>query len=1253
MKKRPHGLLNRLVLQSLLFLKSVLFLSPVFALSDFPLTLDPEPPTNVALTLSVEWPTSNQSAHSVETTQYLNTKAYKGHFDENKCYRYIENTSQRNLGYFAPVGYKNAGNYGCPDTISNNTWSGNFLNYATTTPINIFRKTLTGGYRNVDSITETILQNGWMNWTGVIPFPTVSITDPQTIASVAPVNWSNLCVRVRAMGLRMVFNNCATTPTINNASTTTDAYPTGLNPNTDSSLLYQMYLRVKVCDASNGLALEKNCVRYPNGQYKPVGLMHKYAAFARFAVFSYLNDGGNTRDGGVLRAELDYIGPKKSVSAVQQSVNNPLAEWDADTGRFFDNPRPTDSATTTSETGVTINQSGAINYINKFGLEAKNYLGYDNVSELYYAATRYFRGLPNVPRWTTLTSTMSTKRAQLDGFPMLSSWSNNSIQYGCQKNVILGIGDAGTWHDSSVPGSPFASQSILNELNDSEVNAKIRTNQIGTMEWNTNYTNGFKLPGANLGEYFLVTGQQNTAFIAGLAYDAHTRDQRADINGKQTIDTYWLDILGGGGTSNNQYVLATKYGGFKVPENFDPDTHNNTPLDSAWWSKSGSDISINGEIPASVTHSNTTGDPANYFKVGTPDDMIKNLTEAFSNVFEQNSSVNALALASPTVLNNNSMSYQIDFMNKSWTSNFVGRRVSFDAQGIPHFTTVWDASALLNTQSPRFIATNNRNTVIQGTNNGHGVAFTLQSITNTSLLNSLGVSSERQNVMDYLRGNRSMEYPNGPYRKRTGLLGDMVNAQPVVVAAPNAPYLDSSNPGYSTFKASKSARATVVYFASNDGMLHAFNGSDPALDIHGGKELFAYVPSFVFDGPDSANTSDDLLALSDPEYQHRFYVDATPVVIDINMSQAGQTSNETPNWQTLLVGGLGKGGRGFYALNVTDPVVTDETSLATKVKWEFTDPDMGFSSGKPVIVKTKQYGWVVILTSGYENNNGNGQGYFYIVDPNDGSLLQKISTTVGSQQNPAGLTHAAAFVSNFTDYTADAVYAGDLLGNVWRLDLTAATGNYPVPTRIAQLSDHAGNPQPITSAPLIEIDPETQKRYVMVGTGKLLDETDIGNTSTQSFYALLDGNIHFASLPTITRNQLTPANDLINGLSSLPTTGWYVDFPAGEHMLIESRPFNGYVTFATYQSATDYCGQSGRGAVYALKINTAKSQLNGLARADLSSPPSATHFIRTPDSIIRLLVPNKKGELINVPILLNSAQNAIKELNWRQIRTLN
>jgi type IV pilus assembly protein PilY1 len=182
---------------------------------------------------------------------------------------------------------------------------------------------------------------------------------------------------------------------------------------------------------------------YPNGDYKPTGLIQKNSLKLNFAAFGYLLDGNIQRDGGVMRARMAALGPTmKSGSTV---VNNPNTEWDVNTGIFILNPDPADA------TASNVTNSGVINYLNKFGLTNKSYKGYDPVGELYYSTTRYFRKKGNVVSYTSAaTSTM------IDGFPVITAW-DDPVKDACQSNFIIGVGDTNTHADADLPGSTIRS----------------------------------------------------------------------------------------------------------------------------------------------------------------------------------------------------------------------------------------------------------------------------------------------------------------------------------------------------------------------------------------------------------------------------------------------------------------------------------------------------------------------------------------------------------------------------------------------------------------------------------------------------------------------------------------------------------------------------------------------------------------------------------------------------------------------------
>jgi len=317
-------------------------------------------------------------------------------------------------------------------------------------------------------------------------------------------------------------------------------------------------------------------------------------------------------------------------------------------------------------------------------------------------------------------------------------------------------------------------------------------------------------------------------------------------------------------------------------------------------------------------------------------------------------------------------------------------------------------------------------------------------------------------VVDYIKGREI-----SGFRARSQKLGDIVHSSPVF-------------------------ENDAVYVGANDGMLHAFDATN-------GDEIFAYVPNLVFE---------TLINLPDPAYSHTFYVDLTPTV-KRGRNLLVATGDED---QTILVGGLGKGGMGYFALDITKP----HQMSASRVLWEFPrenaanadKKDMGYAYSKPVVVRSYDSGhpWIVIFGNGY--NSQNRDSVLFILDARTGNLIQKIRAGSGPDN---GLSSPIAADVNF-DNVVDFVYAGDLKGNLWKFDLTAADytewgiafdkDDQGVPLFTAL--DEKGNPQPITAKPDVMLHPEMHGYIVCFGTGKFLGSSDFDDASLQTIYGIWD-----------------------------------------------------------------------------------------------------------------------------------------------------
>jgi type IV pilus assembly protein PilY1 len=181
-------------------------------------------------------------------------------------------------------------------------------------------------------------------------------------------------------------------------------------------------------------------------------------------------------------------------------------------------------------------------------------------------------------------------------------------------------------------------------------------------------------------------------------------------------------------------------------------------------------------------------------------------------------------------------------------------------------------------------------------------------------------------------------------------------------------------------------------------------------------------------------------------------------------------------------------------------------------------------------------------------------------------------------------------------------------GKLWRVDLSDADGNYPDPVQLTQLADANGTPLAVTSRPLIVIQPDTGRRWVTVGTGRLLATSDASSTQSQRFYAFVDGNnarvMRSNELPTgvswpFDDTRLQQLTDLTQKISVDFTTkmGWYIDLgvTAGSNawrVINDSTSFYGVVAFPAMQPTTNNpCEPSGTSRVYAVDLGTGQSRL--------------------------------------------------------------
>ena len=807
------------------------------------------------------------------------------------------------------------------------------------------------------------------------------------------------------------------------------------------------------------------------------------------------------------------------------------------------------------------------------------------------------------PMYTMVTNSGTPTRTAL-GYAGAQMMTNKSIiQFACQRNAAMVLTDG--YADNS--GGP-------------RVGSYNKATYTGTPPYTTTYSNTL----ADIAAYYYTTNLRSDLLAGQVAYDTSDTSPNADKNRNLHMNTYAMTL----GAIGNIYGtgLASALNPYANPPTWtNPSGQDPTAIDDLWHA------TINGRGTMMTATDAATA--------------AATVQAAILDVIIKSGSQSAVAVSKVNLTPGNSEAYVSSYQVNGWFGDVQAFSVDSTTADISSGTPLWDGQALLDARTPasRLIVT------MDGANGPEPFETANLSAATLDLLNLSTSPADNANVLAYLRGARNLE--GTTYRKRLHLLGDIVYSEPEVVAGAAARYTDS---GYAAFATAVASRQGVLYVGAGDGMLHAFNTST-------GAEMWDYIPSFVL--PSLKN-------LASPSYAHQFFVDGSPVSGDVDFGNTLGGSG-TPDWHTLLVGGLRAGGNGFYALDVTSPVASSEVDLATKVLWEFPNSstpttvadNVGMSFGKPVIAKIDGYGWVVMVTSGYNNTAGDGLGHLFVLNAKTGALIADVPTSAGTAVSPSGLGQISAFAANAqVDATTSAVYGGDLLGNVWRFNLSGDDSTWTA-VKLASLADASGNTQPITTAPeLSNITTNAgKKRVVLVGTGKLLSAADMATTSVQSFYGLVDDMTSTPLIASPVRAALGQDTATINGTKRVITgtvdyatqKGWYIDLPGtGERISTDPIGAFGAIMFTSNQPSTAGCASNSY--LYAISMVTGTElpppvgttavggQLIGNA---LASRPVV---VVTSTGQVRVLAHESNNTVANVipPI---SASNPARRAAWKEI----
>lgn len=584
-----------------------------------------------------------------------------------------------------------------------------------------------------------------------------------------------------------------------------------------------------------------------------------------------------------------------------------------------------------------------------------------------------------------------------------------------------------------------------------------------------------------------------------------------------------------------------------------------------------------------------------YFTANDTTQLLQSLLNITANIQARTATAAGIAINALS-LGVNSGFFQTFYIGGDWTGDL--KKVALAKDGTAG-STLWNAATIVNamTVSSRFIFTYNRDAKLPKLfTDGTQLSTAQQNDLKTAPNGSMdGLMQDRIN---YLRGDRTKE--GSPFRVRKSLMGDLINSTPVYSGVAESKWPDVSPfptgaQAYSTFVAKVANRTPAVYVNNNNpGSLQSYNADTGAL-------LMEYIPEILF----SSNAQEGLHYLTDPAYAHRYYADGPAVAQDAYMNG---------DWRTVLMSGLNAGGKGYYALNITDPSKFLPGNIGDIFMWEFSnkdDADMGFSYGKPIIGMLNNGRFAAIIPNGF-NNTGSGTAAVYILFLDGGTDgiwtlgtdYLKFDTKVGSSTNLNGSASIAA-IDLDGDGTIDRVYMADILGNIWPIDLSSSsmsnwkfaygTSSAPAPL-IAMGKPITGGMQIVKNPKVTATSANAPNVLILFGTGQMLVTADKTDTQAQYFASVWDAgksSLTIANLmnqaydPTTNTTKRVLGNATVPYIASTPKYGCYIDLPtSGERVITDPLLVGNTVVFTTViPQGLQMCVASGSGWLVAANID--------------------------------------------------------------------
>ncbi len=699
---------------------------------------------------------------------------------------------------------------------------------------------------------------------------------------------------------------------------------------------------------------------------------------------------------------------------------------------------------------------------------------------------------------------------------------------------------------------------------------------------------------------------------AEIQYDQYKRRRESVAKAKALSDAgYYVFVLGFGADMpyylKNTLNWMAHFGGTDNP--LDPNSGN-----------------LQGYNPGSVSSCGTstyTYGAGHYYASNDPGEATlsgyaffaqdpSQLTNALKTVrkYIQEKAYSLTSAAIPLVrLIDHDVAYITSLETPSWNGNLKEYQLNEDGTlpvdpvtKLVNENPIWDAGVMLNQKSPD-------DRKIYTYLGGAGIGEFKLSNSNLTK-EALGVPDDvnRNKLINHVRGIDAYDLNgNGNTTEaRDWKLGDIFHSNPVIVGEPSRFFVDecfnTCSNGSTSFYDNNKNRTKVILVGANDGMLHAFNAST-------GEEIWGFIPKSLLS---------NLLSMVST---HTYYVDSSPKVADVWVDSNGDNVKSANEWKTVLLSGLRKGGKTYFALDITDtlnpkylyefPKPTDSQTLG-RVGQSWSEPAIGrvkIESGGSLIEK-----WVAFIGGGFDYTNSTGKA-FYVIDINNGDIIKEFYGLSGMNYSFAA---PPVVVDTNSDGYVDKVYIGDLGGQMWVFDVSFD------PTPNTGKSDSQWTGKRLFTAP-VSVS-ETHRIYyqtvvafdryrnpwVYFGTGDREYPKDDSN-GPERFYAVKDDGKGTDGLGTYPLAE-TNLSDVTSLNTFNPTTseGWYIRLgvagnPPFEKVLAKPSVFNRllYFTTYTYTGATNPCSVAGGGKLYMVEYLSGGGALAVNDLSDFAGTPSS------------------------------------------------